>query len=251
MSDEPISSPRNPRIAAAAALQRRKARRQTGLSLLEGPHLLLAAVAGGAPIESVFALPEDTESASQAAAVGATFTPVTRKVLDRLAPTEHPRGPVAVFRPPRDATVPGSCLALWGIGDPGNAGTMVRIAAAFRLGVLAGPGTVDMWSPKVVRAGAGAHFQTPIQLGAEVGDLRAGGRCVVATVVTGGHKPTEVVVEGACAILIGEEAHGLPDDAVAAADMRLTIPMPGGTESLNAAAAAAILAYEIRNRLDS
>jgi TrmH family RNA methyltransferase len=102
-------------------------------------------------------------------------------------------------------------------------------------------GSVDPWSPKVLRAAAGGHFQTGIGSIHDLGTLQA---VKVASVLSGGLSPRSLPA-GRLALLIGSEAHGLPDDVVSSADVLVTIPMVGQTESLNAAAAAAILAYEV------
>ncbi|MDH5504130.1 MAG: RNA methyltransferase, partial [Acidimicrobiia bacterium] len=109
--------------------------------------------------------------------------------------------------------------------------------------------SVDVWSPKTIRAGGGGHFATDIEVAPllTLSELRVRGLQTVATVGTGGVGSSEIP-DGPVAILVGSEAHGLPADVVAAADWRFTIPMPGGTESLNAAVAASIALYVIGNR---
>jgi TrmH family RNA methyltransferase len=136
----------------------------------------------------------------------------------------------------------GNVVVAWGVSDPGNTGALVRTAAAFGWAFAAGPGTADPWSPKVLRAGAGGHFHTAVGRVADLGDL--GERSTVASVVTGGDPPAVLRGRRPLAVLIGDEGAGLPESVVAAADLRVTIPMPGGTESLNAAVAGAILVYE-------
>jgi TrmH family RNA methyltransferase len=121
---------------------------------------------------------------------------------------------------------------------------MIRTAAAFGLDVGVMAGSVDPWSPKVLRAASGGHFQTGIGSIEDLGALQA---IKVATVLKGGSSPRSLPA-GRLALLIGSEAHGLPDEVVDIAEVRVTIPMAGVTESLNAAAAAAILAYEVSIR---
>ena len=225
-------------------MKRRKDRVATGLTLLEGPHLLEAAVGAGASIEQVFALPDTAVPA------GLDVTWVTDEVLARLAPTENPRGPVAVLRPePRELGAQ-HALVLWGIADPGNAGTLVRTAAAFSLDVIATPETTDLWAPKVLRAGAGAHFSVGFGEAATLTDLEQLGYRTAAAVGTGGAWPDEVQTKSSTALLVGNEAHGLPPEVVAAAGVRVSIPMPGGTESFNAGVAGSILAYALFSQGD-
>ncbi|MEX1005254.1 MAG: RNA methyltransferase [Acidimicrobiia bacterium] len=231
---EPVRSTRNPRVTAAARLRRARERKRLGLTLLEGPHLLEEALAAGAEVLEVFGLGSPQPAVPN-------WVEVTEDVLIRLADTESPRGPVAVMRIPPAVTATRDHLVL-GVSDPGNAGTLIRTAAAFGLDVAFGSDAVDPWSPKVLRAAAGSHFRTVI------GD-RVRDAATIATVVKGGVAARELgtVLDPArrWAILVGSEAHGLSDDEVAAADVQVTIPMPGGTESLNAAVAGAIVAYEL------
>ncbi len=200
-------------------------------------------------IRSVFGLDSDTTSRRLAAEARAEWLPVTEAVLRRMATTGEPQSPVAVFDIPAPV-IPGGgdLLAAWGIADPGNAGTLIRTAAAFGLAFVAGPGTADPWSPKVLRSAAGGHWETTVGTAADLDDLRGSGRALVATVVSGGEAPQAIHAYPEVCLLIGGEAAGLPAGVVEAADLQITIPMPGGTESLNAAMAGAILAYETASR---
>ncbi|MDP8958102.1 MAG: RNA methyltransferase [Actinomycetota bacterium] len=250
---EPVRSARNRRVAEAVRLHRAAGRREAGLTLLEGPHLLLEAVRAGADVRLVFALPGDEEAENLARRAGSELVPVTRRVLHRLAPTEHPRGPVAVMAipmpvPSGHGRLGDELLVLWGVGDPGNVGTLIRTAAAFGMTVVAGPGTADLWSPKVLRAAAGGHFRTPMGRGRSIEELRSQHHRLVATVPEGGVPPWEADLGARPALLVGDEAQGLAQEVVEAADLRVTIPMPGGTESVNAAVAGSVLAYEVLRR---
>ena len=239
---EPGLSHRNPRVAEAARLHRVEERRSRRLTLLEGPHLVDEAVRAGAPLVEIFALSEDSDASRWAHSAGVELVVVGEEALRRLSSTQRPQSPVAVMQVPERSLDQGrSVLVAWQISDPGNLGTMIRTAAAFGLDVGVMAGSVDPWSPKVLRSAAGGHFQTGIALIDDLGALEA---IKVATVLTGGASPRSLPA-GRLALLIGSEAHGLPDDVVSSADVLVTIPMVGQTESLNAAAAAAILAYEI------
>jgi RNA methyltransferase, TrmH family len=242
---EPGLSHRNRRVAEAARLHRVEERRSRRLTLLEGPHLLEEAVKIGAPLIEVFALADDSDSARQARSAEVEMIVVGEEALRRLSSTQTPQSPVAVMQIPERPLDPGrSVLVAWQISDPGNLGTMIRTAAAFGLDVGVMAGSVDPWSPKVLRAAAGGHFQTGVGVLDDLGNLQA---LKVATVLRGGTSPRSLP-SGRLALLIGSEAHGLPDEVVAAAEIQVTIPMTGPTESLNAAAAAAILAYEVSVR---
>ena len=135
------------------------------------------------------------------------------------------------------------------IADPGNLGTMIRSAAALGAsGVVAAGDSCDVLNPKTVRATMGAIFRLPVvadvALPAAIDMLKGGGIRIIAAVPRRGKAPWELDLRGATALLIGSEAAGLHSSAIKLADARVTVPMPGGTESLNAAATAAALLYE-------
>lgn len=229
----------------AVRLQEARERADRGRALLEGPHLLAEAVAAGVRVEEVFALVGDAASAEIARSCGATLISVDQRGLRRLATTDHPQSPVTVVVVPPPVPLPtGHLLVAWGVGDPGNVGTLIRCAAAFGLGFAAGPGTADPWAPKVLRAAAGGHFRAGVARVGSLTELRGGERRPVATVARGG-MPPRALPAGPLAVLVGDEAHGLAPGVVAACDLSVTIPMPGGAESLNAAVAGAIVAYEL------
>jgi TrmH family RNA methyltransferase len=135
-----------------------------------------------------------------------------------------------------------------GVADPGNAGTIVRSAeAAGADGVVFTVGSVDVFNPKVVRASAGALFRVPVAVEVAVGALRALGVPLLGTAAARGTPYDECAVLGeACAILLGNEAHGLRVDI--ALDELVTIPHAGRAESLNVAMAATVLCFEAARR---
>jgi TrmH family RNA methyltransferase len=243
MTPELVASPRNRRVQEAIKLHRARERAGSGCTLLEGPHLVAEAMRAGARFEHVFATPEDP-LAEVARSRGIDVVIVSERVLQRLSTTESPQSPAAVVEIP-DPVIPesGHVIVCWGLGDPGNMGTLIRTAAAFGMGFAVGPGCVDPWSPKVLRAAAGGHFRTCVGSVADLSGL--GGRLLVATVARGGMPPGRLDAGRDSAVLVGDEAHGLPDEVVAAADVAVTIPMPGGMESLNAAVAGAIVAFAL------
>ena len=227
--------------------------------MLEGEHLVAVyAERHGAP-ESIVVAEEALARPAIAALVDRhadRAVVVPTKLFAELAVLPAGVGVLAVIAAPRPvASVPaGFCLLLDGIQDPGNVGSMLRTAAAAGVGqVLLSPQCAFAWSPKVLRAGQGAHFQLAIHedvdLPAWAATYRAGGGEVVATVAAGGASLFATPLAGDVALAIGNEGAGLSVALVALASRRVTIPMPGGTESLNAAAAAAICLYEcVRQR---
>jgi TrmH family RNA methyltransferase len=205
---------------------------------LEGPNLLSSACEAGTPIDMVFGLSED------GVPPGVEFATVTEAVLEYLSPTKHPRGPIAVVRIPPSGSVSRSCLVTLGVSDPGNMGTLIRSAAAFEMDVAVDASSTDPWSPKALRAGAGAHFLTTIETDVALADLVGRSYTTVAAVVRGGLPPDALLGIDKVAIVVGSEAHGLARDVAEAADLRVTIPMSARTESFNAGVAGTILAYE-------
>ena len=212
------------------------------MTLIEGPVVLAEALKATVTIRDAFYLDDDVASVEALEVRGAA---VSREVLTRVSATEHPRGPVVVIDRPQTTLTGRDTLVMVGVREPGNAGTMIRTAAAFGFDVLATPDTVDVWAPKVVRAGAGAHFITNVVVAGSSWqlDLERAGMTSAALVVSGGDQ-FDQLPSSPVALLVGEEAAGLPGDVVGAAPHRVSFQMPGGTESLNVAVAAAIALYE-------
>jgi TrmH family RNA methyltransferase len=220
-------------------------RRALGLALIEGPHLLDEAVEAGIVVREVYGLADDAHARSRAETVGGQWFECSRAVLERLSATATPRGPVAVIEIPEPGVIQRDALLAF-VTDPGNAGTLIRTAAAFGFDVVLDERAVDPWAPKVLRAAAGAHFR--ISLASDQGAMTPDTR-LIATVVSGGtplpRLHGELEDHARYAILVGSEAHGLGDSVLERAHHRVTIPMPGHTESLNAAVAGAVVAYEL------
>lgn len=240
--DQPLGA-RNAGVVEAARLHRTRDRRERGQALIEGPNLLSEALSAGVPVRVVFAAVGDRATFDLGVTHGIDVQPVGTAAMARLADTDTPRGPVAMIDIP-EVPLPatGHVLVAHGVSDPGNLGALVRTAAAFGWHMAYTAGTADPWSPKALRAGAGGHFRVAVTRLGE--SAWPGERTTVATVVSGGVAPSELPA-GTYAVLIGDESSGLPDPVVEECDVRLTIPMPGGAESLNAAVAAGIVVYAL------
>ena len=210
-------------------------------------------------LDAVFAEPgAEPGLLAAAGAAGVEVVAVDEGVLRKVLDVVNPQPVVAVahqlhaelgpvLRAARGGRVP--VMALVGLQDPGNAGTLVRVAeAAGAAGVVFGAGSVDAWNPKVVRASAGSILRVPVVEGIEPADLLAAARAasltVVATTASGGLAPEGLDLGGPALLLVGSEAHGLPQGLVDGADQRVSIPMLGRVESLNAAVAGSLLAFE-------
>ena len=185
--------------------------------------------------------------------------PITVKdsVFESMSETVTPQGILCVVSQPvysLEDMISGPevrLLILEDIQDPGNLGTMIRTAEAAGMnGIVMSRGTVDVFSPKVIRSTMGAALRVPFvytgDLNATLDELRAKDIAVYAAYLRNGTDYRKVKFSGRTAILIGNEGNGLSDEAVAHASENVFIPMAGEVESLNAAVAAAILMYAVK-----
>jgi TrmH family RNA methyltransferase len=248
-------TPRTPRIVAARRLQRRKDRDQTGRFLAEGPQAVREALAAGAVVE-LFGTDAGLSRYAELAARADVVSAVTDEALAALAETVHPQGLVAVCRQvdvPLAAALDKRLVAVVAdIKDPGNAGTVLRTADAAGAGAVVFAGeAVDPYNGKCVRASAGSLFHVDVvrhrPSSAVVSSLRDAGVQVLAATGHGDADLDDLLDRGSLsrptAWLFGSEAHGLSIDLLEAADARVRVPIYGGAESLNLAAAAAVCLY--------
>ncbi len=245
MSLDVITSRDNPWVKQLRVLaQDGTAYRKQGQVWLEGDHLCRALLARQQlPVAVVLA-----ESRASAADAWGLPPSVRRVVLaDRLmawvSGLESPAPVGCVFKLPQDMSVrPGvATVVLDRLQDPGNVGSILRSAAAFGFKqVVALKGTAALWSPKVLRAGMGAHFGLHLVEVAAQESLEALNVPLVATSSHGGDVLHQAALPWPCAWLLGHEGQGVSDALIARADRLVRIAQPGGEESLNVAAAAAI-----------
>lgn len=231
--------------------------RHPDLMLLDGEHLLNEAVASGIQIEAAgFASrPGATELMRAAAASGAEVFTVTAQVLAAISPVRQPSGVVAIARKRERslddvfARSPALVVMLSDVQDPGNVGAAIRAAEGCgATGVVCSDATADPFSWKALRGAMGSTFRLPVvskqPLDAAIAHARARSLRVFATAARDGTPLPDCDLRGPAAILFGSEGPGLPDRVIAAADMRMTIPMQSPVESLNVAVAAALVVYE-------
>jgi TrmH family RNA methyltransferase len=240
-----VTSRANPRVKAVRRLLTSKGRRELGQSILEGPKALAEALDAGVHPALVIRTASDTDTATVVRDAALQELVVSEDVLVSVSDTATPQGPVAVIDRPRALHLRSHrTVVLVGVGDPGNVGTILRTAAAFGWDAAVTDGTADPWSPKALRASAGATLRLHLAGVADpVADCEAAGLSTVALVVDGG---AEAVSNGdPIALLVGSESHGLDSAVVDGSNARYTIPMPGGTESLNAAVSASIAMYAL------
>jgi TrmH family RNA methyltransferase len=243
--------------------RRREVRAEAGVLLVDGPVLLGEALDAGLELQQVFveaaAVDADpshpiAEARRRGVAVATVQDGVLAKVLDLVTPQ---RVVAVAVRPESslddvlaDAVDRGRpVVVLVTIQDPGNAGTLVRVAeAAGAAGVVLCDHSVDPWNPKAVRAAAGSSFRVPVVEAADadhvVQQCRDLGVPVIATVGDGGTAPEGAALGSAFALLVGNEAHGLSDELVALASTSVSVPMDGSVESLNAAVAGAAVLFD-------
>ncbi|TYP84652.1 TrmH family RNA methyltransferase [Blastococcus xanthinilyticus] len=251
---------RSARIVAARKLTRRAGRDAAGLFLAEGRQAVSEALATAPDgVSEVFAT-EPAAAAHSDLLAGAPVPVrlVTGKAAAGLSETVTPQGLVAVcaLRDVAPATLVGTpprlSVALAGLNDPGNAGTVLRTADACGAGaVVFGAGSADPYGGKAVRSSAGSLFHVDVVRGAPLEELlpvlRAAGVTVLAADGGGEVELPGLVADGRLAgpvlWLFGNEARGVPAELAALADARVRIPMRGRAESLNLAAAAAICLY--------
>ena len=236
--------------------RRRSARTDEGAFVLDGPTLLADALAAGVEVDEVVAEPGCPEALlADAAAAGATVRRAAEGALARAVDTVTPHSVAAVARlrdvPASDGLAAAGALALVlvGVSDPGNAGTLLRSAEASGAGaVVFCDSSVDPFGPKCVRSSAGSVLRLAVTREGSSADALAAcaaqGRRTVATVVRGGDSYDTIDLAGPVALVLGNEAHGLPPDAAAAVDEAVTIPMAGRAESLNVAMAGTVLCFE-------
>ena len=255
-----VSSLQNPRFKETVRLvESSRERRKSGRCVLEGEHLVTVYCDRiGAP--ETLVVVDDALTDARIAALAQRIPQsdvlvVSRRMFSNSAALPADIGVMAVVRTP-EPTLPKSgrfCLLLENIQDPGNVGAMVRTGAAAGVTqILLSKECAFAWSPKVLRAGQGAHFLTTIvedvDLCAWSATFRAAGGHVVALLARDGRNLYDIDVDWPVALAVGNEGAGLSDALCAQADIRVTIPMPGGMESLNAAAAAAVALFECVRR---
>ena len=222
-----ITSRDNERLKLLRKLHERSWRDKLGLFAVEGEDLVEAGLSAGLDAVDVLVAGEDVEA----------------PLLAEVSTLGHPPRIAAVFR--RENLPRGSrpvTLALWRVADPGNVGTLLRAADAFGAGVALSEGCADRTSPKAVRASMGAIFRVPVS----AFDEPAGKR--IALVAHGGTPLPELAVDGDLVLVLGAERDGLPADVLERCDEQVSIPQPGGGESLNVAMAGAIALYELARR---
>lgn len=248
-----ITSGQNPKLKLVRALQgRAKERHEAGLFVVEGVRLVEEAVRANWPFQ--FALFSDGLSERGKELLNTLRTnqieveETSGDLLQNVSETETPQGILAVLKR-TEVPIPNSpnfLLIPDQIRDPGNLGTLLRTAAAAGVqAVLLPPETTDVFAPKVLRAGMGAHFQLPIHSMTwdEIQGCAKTMQIFLADM--NGKSCWEIDLRQPLALMIGGEAEGASEEARKLAPQKIAIPMPGEVESLNAGVAGSVLMFEV------
>lgn len=248
-------------LTLARDLQRRRGRERRALFVAEGVRAVEEVVRARLAIRGALVTPQLSESPrgrtlkSSLESRGTELAEVSSRELASAADTETPQGVLAIAEVPQytldtlQLPVQARLLVLDGVQDPGNVGTILRTAAALgALAVLALPGTVDLWNPKVIRGAMGAHFRYPaIQLEYEElfsyltqNDAELWGAEARGDPVVGIAPPPRL------AIAVGNEGAGLSEPVRAHSRRTVALALEPGVESLNVAVATGILLYSLR-----
>ena len=228
--------------------------------MLEGPHAVSAALDAGATVDEVFfEAGADEALLVRSRAAGAHVAELAPGSLARVSDAVSPQ-PVMGVAPMCDVglstLIDGArraasrpLVVLHGVGDPGNVGALLRSAeASGAVGVIVSGQGVDVFNPKCVRASAGAIFHIPIAVGGDgvavMAELQAAERRCIATDASAALAYDTINLAHGVAIFLGNEAGGLPPDVVGAADEVVSVPIEGRSESLNVAAAGAVICFE-------
>ncbi len=256
-----LTSLQNPLVKQIRKLHRPQGRREQGLCLLEGTHLVQEACQSNYPLATVCCTPDwqaDYPSLyDQLQSCADRLELVSPAVLGAIATTVQPDGVVATAARHQQLAIstpyPSLGLAVETLQDPGNLGTLIRTAVATGVGAMWVSGdSVDLDHPKVLRASAGQWFRLPMAVSddllTQVHHCQQAGLQIVATLPTATLTYWQVDFRQPTLILLGNEGAGLSGELTDLADVQVRIPLQGGVESLNVGIAAALLLYEVQRQ---
>ena len=247
-----LTSRDNPKVKRWAKLVAdARYRRSEKRAVIEGPHLLAAALQHGCKPVVILATPKvSAEIGRLIERSGLEPVVLSEAVFRSVVDVEAPQGVAAEIAIPQPRPATGGTVFLEGVQDPSNVGAIIRTAAAFGIGRLVLDGAcADPWSPKSLRAGMGGHFTLSIEPKADLSAaLNAFKGSLACTVPRGGMPIEEADLSAPLGWLFGGEGRGLSEETLRNVPLRVSIPMADGSESLNVAAAAAICLYETFRR---
>jgi TrmH family RNA methyltransferase len=255
-----ITSLQNEQVKHVRALQAKsRARRKTELFVVEGVNLIEEALLMDAAINEIFytedfvAEGDGMELIQRLSEMGAPMIPVSEEVMQEMSDTQTPQGILAVLPWVQKASpdLLDFVMVIDGVGDPGNMGTIMRsaVGAGVQEMVLTA-GTVDVWNPKVVRAGMGAHFRIPIrQLSWEGIRSNFEEHVIFLADASSAINYYDIDWTQPSVLIVSDETQGASEDALRTAHVHTGIPMAGNFDSLNVAAATAVMLFEaVRQR---
>jgi TrmH family RNA methyltransferase len=257
-----ITSKDNPAIKQALKLvSNTKARKKENAFVTEGLRLCRDVAQSGGVIRTAFMTQafgeEHPEDAGAIASVAEHVFTVSEGILAHLSDTSTPQGVLCICGKPAFSALPktaGRFVVLENVSDPANVGAIARTAEALGVDGLFLSGGCDAYHPKALRASMGALLRLPVyeapidEILSHLKDLQV--TTYAAVVYDADDTVTHTRFPTACAVVIGNEANGITPDTAATCDTKITIPMAGRAESLNAAAAACILIWEMTGRGD-
>ena len=250
---EQITSLKNLKVTTWKSLKDRKGRKETGCFPVEGRKMVEEALASAFPVEAILVDADRAEEFSLPAGVAAYAMPA--HVLAAVCDTKTPQGIAAVVRMAEVELQGARLVAMDGVQDPGNVGTIIRTADAAGFdGVILSAQCADVFSPKVLRATMGSIFRMGIRVTDDLPGLLAGmvkaGASVLSSQLDGEPFYQRSPLNERFVLVIGSEGNGVTDEVKAIATHKVKLPMRGGAESLNAAVAAGIMMYELTRDMD-
>lgn len=237
-----------------------KERKQTGTFVLEGLRLSADAAINGYTVDTLIIAEsvEESDRLNSLVEKSKTVVKVSDSLFSYMSDTVSPQGVMCIVKMPQMKSIEdiksGRYIVLENTADPANLGAIARTAEAFGIsGLIVLKSGCDPFSPKSQRAGMGALLRLPVIMCDDIADtvklLKSKGFELFASVVSNADcNVTEVDFSRNCAVLIGNEANGLTDTAISFCDRKITIPMRGRAESLNAAAAASVIMWEMTRK---
>jgi len=242
---ENITSVNNNHIKELCKLKEKKYRDSSNTYLIEGEHLIYEAYKEGILLEVLPLIGEDFSMDTR-------ITFISKEVMKKLSSTDSIPNVIGVCRKKEEEEIGSKILILEDIQDPGNLGTIIRSSLAFGIDtIVLSTKTVDLYNPKVVRSTQGMMFHVNIvvrELIPFIKDLKKNNYVIYGTKVDNGINVKNVEKKDKYALIIGNEGNGMSSDIESLCDKNLFIDMDNGVESLNAAVAASILLYEMRNK---
>lgn len=246
---ETISSLHNPKVRSWRSLKERKGRDVLHAFLVEGSKMVAEALSSDFTVDALLVRENDPPAFSSDPSI--PVYALTENVFQSVCDTKTPQGIAAVVHMGSRQVTGKMILALDGIQDPGNMGTLIRTAdAAGFTGIMLSTDCVDVFSPKVLRATMGSIFRMglsfPSSLADTLAELRdSGGFSIISSQLDGDPFFERDHISPPLVLIVGNEGNGISETVRKTATHRYSLPMRGGAESLNAAVAAGIMMYDL------